>query len=301
MTKIGAMTNDNLHESMRWEPERGTNLTVLDLTTGKSIIYKCNETFFAFHITNSFINTQGDIVIDIVTYDDDTLFLQMFLNAWRNGSAVDHTNLVGTLKRIVIPYTSSNEQKNMTKVWYSKSFTGAKPTKNNVARATYLSSELALVTTITDVLIEGPRINDKYLNNPDLKYVYGWTATREKNIPNAIVKVDVSNTDATINSIMWKNQNVFNVYIGEPVFIAAPDAVAEDDGVVIAAGVEYMKMNVSANGSENMKMNGGMDDMFVNSFLLVLNATNLVELGRATRENVSLPFAFHTQFYKTSL
>ena len=166
---------------------------------------------------------------------------------------------------------------------------------------TYLSSELALVTTITDVLIEGPRINDKYLNNPDLRYVYGWTATREKNIPNAIVKVDVSNTDATINSIMWKNQNVFNVYIGEPVFIAAPDAVAEDDGVVIAAGVEYMKMNVSANGSENMKMNGGMDDMFVNSFLLVLNATNLVELGRATRENVSLPFAFHTQFYKTLL
>ena len=113
------------------------------------------------------------------------------------------------------------------------------------------------MTTITDVLIEGPRINDKYLNNPDLKYVYGWTATREKNIPNAIVKVDVSNTDATINSIMWKNKNVFNVYIGEPVFIAAPDAVAEDDGVVIAAGVEYMKMN------------GGMDDMFVNSFLLV--------------------------------
>ena len=75
------------------------------------------------------------------------------------------------------------------------------------------------------------------------------------------------------------------MYIGEPVFIAAPNAVAEDDGVVIAAGVQYDADSLESANS---------------SFLLVLNATTMEELGRARRDGITLPFGFHTQFYSSS-
>ena len=284
MTKVGALTRSNLHSAMRWKPEQGTNLTVLDMNSGRSVVFTCNETFFSFHITNSFVDpSSGDIVVDLVTYDDDSLFVQMFLDSWRNGTGVDHTSLVGTLKRIVIPYAKFQEEPAGTRgtVWYSSSFLGTKSSKTKM-NPTFLAKDQAQVTTLTSVLIEGPRINDKYLTNPELQYVYAWTSTRNSNIPNSLVKVDL--TDGEVLS--WKDEtDEFSVYIGEPVFIAAPNAVAEDDGVVIAAGVQYdADLLESANSS----------------FLLVLNATTMEELGRASREGITLPFAFHTQFYSSS-
>ena len=313
MTKIGAMTSDNLHPSMRWMPQHGTNLTVLNLETGESIQFICNETFFAFHITNSFVDSvNGDIVLDVVTYADDSLFLQMFLNSWRNGSAIDDTSLVGTLKRVVIPYQTAFERKKQLKeVWYSKSFLGASPPSSESdgekgGQPTLLSSFQANISLLSEILIEGPRINDDYLTKPDLKSIYAWTSTRPKNIPNALVKINLPKptTTSIISSfeedvhkkekpLMWKNAgDEFAVYIGEPVFISAPHATAEDDGIVIAAGV-------MVNTAERTNISDVDSDMELSSFLLFLNGSTMVEIGRAVLKNVTLPFAFHTQFYSS--
>ena len=158
--KVGAITHANLRDSMRWEPERGTHLVVLDLLTGESWDFVCDETFFGFHFSNAHVDlASGDIVADVVTYADDALFEQMFLDAWRNGSAVDRTSLSGTLQRVTIPFAGRNE---------SAPEAGGKSTSflgngtGGTRHATRLASALARVKPITPVLIEAPRINDAY-------------------------------------------------------------------------------------------------------------------------------------------
>ncbi len=72
---------------------------------------------------------------------------------------------------------------------------------------------------------------------------------------------------------MWENENC---YPSEPVFIEAPDAKEEDDGVVLSAvlGVSGAK-----------------------SFLLFLDAANMTEIARAYVSDRLIPL-FHVDFFK---
>jgi carotenoid cleavage dioxygenase-like enzyme len=64
-------------------------------------------------------------------------------------------------------------------------------------------------------------------------------------------------------------------YPGEPIFVAAPDGNAEDDGVVLS---------VVLDGRSNQ------------SFLLVLDAHSFTELSRAI-DVPRVPYGFHGNFY----
>jgi beta,beta-carotene 9',10'-dioxygenase len=64
-------------------------------------------------------------------------------------------------------------------------------------------------------------------------------------------------------------------YPGEPVFVAAPNATAEDDGLILA-----------------VVLDGKIDT----SFLLVLDAANFSELARAEVPH-HIPFGFHGQHF----
>jgi beta,beta-carotene 9',10'-dioxygenase len=72
-------------------------------------------------------------------------------------------------------------------------------------------------------------------------------------------------------STTWSEEGCFP---GEPVFVAAPDADAEDDGVLLSVVLDGRKGN---------------------SFLLVLDAGSLDELARAEVPH-HIPFGFHGQF-----
>ncbi|MEO1439529.1 MAG: carotenoid oxygenase family protein, partial [Chloroflexota bacterium] len=74
-------------------------------------------------------------------------------------------------------------------------------------------------------------------------------------------------------SKIWRQENT---YPGEPVFIAAPDAATEDDGVLLSVV---------------------LDAQTGTSFLVVLNAADLTELARASVPH-HIPFGFHGQFFK---
>jgi carotenoid cleavage dioxygenase-like enzyme len=63
-------------------------------------------------------------------------------------------------------------------------------------------------------------------------------------------------------------------YPGEPVFVASPDATAEDEGVLLSVVLDGRKGN---------------------SFLLVLDAASLDEVARAEVPH-HIPFGFHGQF-----
>jgi carotenoid cleavage dioxygenase-like enzyme len=65
-------------------------------------------------------------------------------------------------------------------------------------------------------------------------------------------------------------------YPGEPVFVATPDAVKEDDGLILSVVLD----------ATNNK-----------SFLLVLDAVTFLEVARAEVPH-PIPFGFHGQYFE---
>jgi beta,beta-carotene 9',10'-dioxygenase len=114
--------------------------------------------------------------------------------------------------------------------------------------------------------LELPRINYGRCNERPYRYVWGndlgSSGWFEK-----IVKLDT--TDGSTLSFSQPD-----CYPGEPVFVARPEAAAEDDGVLLS-----VVLDASAGSS----------------FLLVLDAADLHEVARAEVPH-HIPFSFHGQF-----
>jgi beta,beta-carotene 9',10'-dioxygenase len=113
---------------------------------------------------------------------------------------------------------------------------------------------------------ELPRINYRRHNGRPYRYVYG-NGAQDGSFITRIQKGDVAEGDVT----EWSEAGC---YPGEPVFVPAPEARAEDDGVVLS-------LVLDANAGR--------------SFLLVLNAGDLTEVARAEAPH-AIPFGFHGQF-----
>jgi carotenoid cleavage dioxygenase-like enzyme len=124
-------------------------------------------------------------------------------------------------------------------------------------------------TVTTERLIEEgmelPRINYGRCN--ERPYRYAWGVGSEGTWLDRIVKADVVDRTSTV----WFERGRFP---GEPVFVAAPDAEDEDEGVLLSVV---------------------LDGEHGNSFLLVLDAQDLSELARAEVPH-HIPFGFHGQF-----
>jgi len=123
---------------------------------------------------------------------------------------------------------------------------------------------------LCDVPIELPRINYGECNTSEYQYVYGVGNERDPpaDLPNRLVTVDVTDGETTV----WQEPDT---YPGEPVFVAAPDADSENEGVVLSVV---------------------LDTDAERSFLLVLDAETFTELGRAAVDH-HVPLGFHGQFY----
>jgi beta,beta-carotene 9',10'-dioxygenase len=120
---------------------------------------------------------------------------------------------------------------------------------------------------LIDESIELPRINYGRCNERSYRYVWGVGLGREDRWIDRIVKADLVERRSTA----WFEEGCFP---GEPVFVAAPDADDEDEGVLLSIVLDGRKGN---------------------SFLLVLDARSLDELARAEVPH-HIPFGFHGQF-----
>uniref|UniRef100_A0A4W6C3X6 Beta-carotene oxygenase 1, like n=1 Tax=Lates calcarifer TaxID=8187 RepID=A0A4W6C3X6_LATCA len=117
-----------------------------------------------------------------------------------------------------------------------------------------------------DALFEGlelPGINYNF-NAKKYRYFYG---SRVKWSPhsNKIAKIDI----VTREHIEWQQENC---YPSEPVFVASPGAVEEDDGVILSSIIS--------------------PDPNISPFMLVLNAKNFEEIARA-----SIPASVHMDLH----
>lgn len=132
-----------------------------------------------------------------------------------------------------------------------------------------LQGKSAKSEPLSDALVEFPRIHYKRCNGQPYQFVYGGNSQQPGNFIDQLVKIDVKTGDET----RWQQQDC---YPGEPIFVAAPDASAEDEGILLS-------LVLDANQRK--------------TFLLVLEARSLEEIARAEVPHV-IPFHFHGQFFE---
>ncbi|GFE71985.1 carotenoid oxygenase family protein [Chroococcus sp. FPU101] len=133
-----------------------------------------------------------------------------------------------------------------------------------------LNNAIADYEVLTSEPIELPRINYQRCNTHPYQFVYGVGSSESGNFIDQLVKVDVQNG----TNQLWHSHDC---YPGEPVFVAAPNAIFENEGIILS-----VVLNVQAE----------------NSFLLVLDAQSWNELARV-KLPYHLPFDFHGQYFET--
>jgi len=113
---------------------------------------------------------------------------------------------------------------------------------------------------------EFSNINPSYLGK---KYKFGYFSENVFKLDGAVVKVNVD----TGETIQKKLPN--GLFPTEPLFVARPGAVDEDDGVVVMSGID-----------------GGKEKGYV----IIYNAADMKEIFRATSTKKTL-FGVHSKFY----
>jgi carotenoid cleavage dioxygenase-like enzyme len=222
-----------------WRPEEATTFIVLRRDDGTVAGRFQTDAFFSFHHVNSF-ERDREIVVDLVAYPDTGVIERTFLNRLRTPEAGGERSPTG-LRR----YQLSLDQKTLRE------------------------------ERIGAAGIELPTINYARCNMHDYGVAYGTLSAATFGEPYAVadhlVRVDVR----TGETRTWSETQC---YPGEPIFAAAPDAQAEDDGVVLS---------VVLNAERGT------------SFLVVLDAKSFAEIGRAGVPH-HIPFGLHGLFVPAS-
>jgi carotenoid cleavage dioxygenase-like enzyme len=117
---------------------------------------------------------------------------------------------------------------------------------------------------LSEVPIELPRFDYRRRAGRPYRYVYGAGNAVPGNFIDNLVKLDLEGGTAS----SWQEEGC---YPGEPVFVAAPGAANEDDGVILSVVLDTRKAA---------------------SFLLILDAATFGELARAEVPH-PIPFGFH--------
>ncbi|HEX5514556.1 MAG TPA: carotenoid oxygenase family protein, partial [Gammaproteobacteria bacterium] len=125
------------------------------------------------------------------------------------------------------------------------------------------------VETLAAVPLELPRFNYHSRAMRPYRYVYGAGSRGEGSFIDCLVKLDIEDGTAAA----WHENGC---YPGEPVFVAAPAAAAEDQGLVLSVVLD------AAAG---------------NSFLLLLDASSFTEIARVQLPH-HIPFGFHGNFFE---
>lgn len=176
----------------------------------------------------------AEIVVDACAYQDASIIAATYLDRLRNPEA-------------------------------GREIPQARPTRYRIA----LDAGSVTSRRLSDENMELPQINYRAHNGRAYRHAYATAARdgRTDDFLNQLVKLDVH----TGTTRTWHEPGS---YPGEPIFVPAPDAGGEDDGVILTVV---------------------LDTTTGRSFLLVLNASTFTELARADVPH-AIPFGFHGLF-----
>ncbi|KAK1799377.1 hypothetical protein P4O66_006721 [Electrophorus voltai] len=235
---------------LKYDKDDITLFHVINRRTGKVAGTKFyTDAFVMFHHINAY-EEDGHVVFDLITYEDNSLYDMFYLkNMRQDAETFGKSSKVFSLpvcQRFVIPIDVDLKE--------VPSGTNLIKLEGTSAKAVFQNDGSVYCTS--DTLHQGlelPGINYKY-NGKKYRYFYGtkikWSPPKNK-----IAKVDT----ITRTHIEWMEDEC---YPSEPVFVASPGAVDEDDGVILSSVI-----------SLNPKKT---------PFLLVLDAKTFKEIARAS-------------------
>ncbi|KAM4651554.1 carotenoid-cleaving dioxygenase, mitochondrial-like [Discoglossus pictus] len=252
--------------SVSWEPELSTVFHVVNKMTGEPHAVTFHAPSFAnFHQINAF-EDQGCIVLDLCCLDNGGLIHTLELhNLRKSGQALEKLikeNCKPYPRRFVLPLDTDSKQGTNIKPLNYTSATAEKRADGKI----WCTHENLHDHTLDQCGIEFPQINYSKYNTKKYRYYYGCGF--EHLVGNSLVKVDVDTKKAKI----WKEEGFFP---SEPIFVPYPESSEEDDGVILSAVLTPHKEK--------------------NTFLLILDAKEFQELGRA-EVPVHMPYGFHGVF-----
>ena len=230
-------------EQFEWEPDRGTRLVVLDRTTGSVVAEPVTDATFGFHHVNAFERADGtELVLDLETVSDPTTIDSLYLERLRAG---EMGAIVGRIERFTVDLDSTGEGDRYG------------PRDATVDREMLYADGSAL-----------PTVSPTRWCRPH-RYVYAMgMETPVTEWARRVLKLDCD-TGAV------QTFDSGGDYFGEPIFVPAPDADTEDDGVVLTVA---------------------LDTAAERSRLLVLDGATFEERARATLPHAA-PFDFHGRYF----
>ncbi|XP_021112333.1 beta,beta-carotene 15,15'-dioxygenase isoform X6 [Heterocephalus glaber] len=223
-----------------------THIHIIDQRTRKPVPTRFyTDAMVVFHHVNAY-EEGGCIVFDVITYKDSSLY-DLFYLANLNQDFEENSRLtsVPTLRRFAVPlHVDGNAE------------VGTNLIKVASTTATALKERDDQVYCQPELLLEGlelPQINYTHNGKP-YRYVFA-AGVQWSPIPTQILKYDT----LTKSSLRWGEESCWPA---EPLFVPAPGAKDEDDGVILSAIVS----------TDPQKL----------PFLLILDAKSFTELARAS-------------------
>ena len=249
----------SLEDCLEWCPDQPSHFHVFDKRTGSLIKQKIQtKGFFFFHVINAF-ELDNQIVLDILNYDDNGMLEALRMKNLKAGVFASTSQSMP--RRYVLPM---GDPKAMKK--------GENLVRLDNSQATAVLSEKGVIE-LTGCLLapsgfEMPTINPSRLGK-DYNFIYGTGFLEKGFYQNALAKIDIK----TGQAVLYRNSETS--FPGEAVFVAAPNAEREDDGVILTVVLET--------------------DQTKNPFVAVLDASTLKELARVEfeRSELSMPTTLH--------
>ncbi|XP_029925368.1 beta,beta-carotene 9',10'-oxygenase-like [Myripristis murdjan] len=258
-----------LSEGIFWDPKQETVFHLIDKHTGQvSSVKYYTKALSNFHQINAF-EEDGFLMLDICASDDGQAINNYLIqNLRKSGDALDEVyNTMCRVfpRRFVLPLSVTMDT----------------PTGQNLN--TRPSSTATCVKISKDKVLcqhedlhgddlheygglEFPQINYSRYNTRQYRYFYGCGFRHL--VGDSLLKMDLKDKSLKV----WYQRGL---YPSEPVFVPSPDAVDEDDGVILSVVLTPTQDK--------------------GTFLLVLDAKTFEELGRANVP-VNIPYGFHGTF-----
>ncbi|KAG0013304.1 hypothetical protein BGZ81_001092 [Podila clonocystis] len=256
---MSVLWTGNAWESFKaQDPNLKCSFYVVDRLYGRHVAtYECDP-YYAFHTINAF-DDGDDIVLDMAVYKDHTVIGDYYIDNLRN-EASGKPPQQSFLRRYRLC--------NIPKYAAASKFLLAQPPKPAPAEIVFELDR--------SLNFELPSINpSRYLH--DYRYVYGVNRSGQNRtlIFDRIIKVDlkVIQGNPKGSATFWMEDQCTP---SEPVFVPAPDARDEDDGVLLSIVLDGRRRT---------------------GFMLILNAQTLQEIARAEMPTGKVaPHNFHGVF-----
>ncbi|XP_057676668.1 carotenoid-cleaving dioxygenase, mitochondrial-like [Corythoichthys intestinalis] len=256
-------------DAVYWDPELETILHLIDKHTGEvSPVKYYAKAFSNFHQINAF-EEDGFLVVDLCCSDEgQAINIYSLQNLRKSGEALDEVyNTMSRVfpRRFVLPLHVTDDTPIDQNLNTRPSSTATCVKQSNI-RIFCQYEDLHGDDLSQYGGLEFPHINYKKYNTKPYRYFYGCGFRHM--VGDSLLKMDLN--DKTLK--VWYQKGL---YPSEPVFVPSPDAVEEDDGVILS---------VILSPSQDK-----------DTFLLVLDAKTFEELGRA-KVPVKTPYGFHGVF-----